>query len=60
MNRFITYLKDVRQEMTHVTWPAWSVAIAHAVLVLAFAGIVAAYTGALDALFGLGIEKLLY
>lgn len=51
MNSFIQYLKDVRGELTHVSWPTRRDAIAYTILVVVISFITAAYVGVFDYLF---------
>lgn len=59
MQAFIQYLRDVRAELTHVSWPTRAQAISYTVLVIAIVAIVALILGASDYVFTLGLEKLL-
>ncbi len=59
MKGFIEYVKAVRGELTHVSWPTRSQAIAYTALVIGFSVVVAAILGAFDFLFTFGIETLL-
>jgi preprotein translocase subunit SecE len=51
MNGFISYLKNVRQELTHVVWPNWQTGVAHTALIIAISALVAVFIGVLDYLF---------
>jgi len=51
MNALTTYLKHVREEFTHIVWPTRRTAIAHTLVVILIAGLVAALVGVLDYLF---------
>lgn len=53
------YIKEVKQEMTHVNFPAKKKTIAFTVLVILFSLGVAIFLGAFDFLFKIGLEKLL-
>ena len=59
MNAFIQYLRDVRAELTHVSWPTSAQAIGFTGLVILIVIIVAVILGAADALFTFGIESIL-
>lgn len=47
----ITYVKEVRKEMKHVSWPTRRQSIVLTLVTIAISLIVAAYLGALDYLF---------
>jgi preprotein translocase subunit SecE len=47
----VQYIKDVRAEMKHVSWPTKKQAIAYTVMVVLIAFFVAYYLGLFDALF---------
>ncbi|MBU6310780.1 preprotein translocase subunit SecE [Patescibacteria group bacterium] len=59
MNAFIQYLRDVRAELTHVSWPTSAQAIGFTGLVIIIVIIVAVVLGAVDALLTIGIESIL-
>jgi preprotein translocase SecE subunit len=59
MQAFIQYLRDVRAELTHVSWPSRAQAIGYTGLVIAIVIIVALLLGASDFIFTLGLEKFL-
>jgi preprotein translocase SecE subunit len=59
MNAFIQYLRDVKSELTHVSWPTVSQAIGFTGLVILIVVIVAVVLGAADALFTLGLEQII-
>lgn len=52
MNALVTYLKHVREEFSHIVWPTRQKAIAHTLVVIVIAAIIAAWVGILD--YGLG------
>ncbi len=52
---FINYIKEVRSEMSHVTWPTPRQAVMYTAMVLVISLVVAIYLGALDFAF----EKIL-
>ncbi|HVW82797.1 MAG TPA: preprotein translocase subunit SecE [Candidatus Paceibacterota bacterium] len=43
-----TYLRHVREEFKHLTWPSRQEAIAHTLMVILVSAVVAALVGALD------------
>lgn len=59
MNSFIQYLRDVRSELTHVSWPTTAQAIGFTGLVILIVIIVAIILGAADALFTFGLEFII-
>ncbi|NNM83879.1 preprotein translocase subunit SecE [Candidatus Parcubacteria bacterium] len=48
----VTYLKHVREEFTHIVWPSNRTALAHTLVVIGIALVIAALVGFLDYLFG--------
>jgi preprotein translocase SecE subunit len=52
----ITYLKHVREEFTHIVWPTPRTAIAHTLVVILIAVLIALFVGLLDYAFGLGVS----
>lgn len=51
MKAFINYLKDVRGEMQHVSWPTRRQAVAYSLLVIGISLFIAALLGAFDFVF---------
>ncbi|MDB5264924.1 MAG: Protein translocase subunit SecE [Parcubacteria group bacterium] len=51
MKSFITYLKNVRGELTHVVWPNRKMAILHTVLIILISALVAVIIGLFDYAF---------
>ena len=51
MKQVLTYLSEVRLELSKVTWPKRNDVIKLTLIVFIISGIVGAYTGALDYLF---------
>jgi preprotein translocase subunit SecE len=58
MQAFINYLRDVRSELTHVSWPSRSQAIGYTVLVIAMCIVTALILGAADFVFTYLLEKI--
>ena len=58
MNSFIQYLRDVRSELTHVSWPTTAQAVGYTGLVILIVILVAIVLGAADALFTFGLEQI--
>jgi preprotein translocase subunit SecE len=54
-----TYLKHVREEFKHVVWPSNRTAIAHTLVVIGIAAIIALLVSLLDYVFGLGVNKII-
>jgi len=59
MNSFIQYLRDVRSELTHVSWPTTTQAIGYTGLVILIVVLVAVILGAADAVFTFGLEQII-
>ncbi len=58
MNALTTYLKNVRTELSHVTWPPTSRAIAHTFIVIGISVATAVFIGVLDYLFTSGVSRV--
>jgi preprotein translocase SecE subunit len=56
---FIQYLRDVRSEITHVSWPTTPQAIGFTGLVILIVILVALILGASDFVFTFGIGKII-
>jgi len=59
MRPLIEYIKAVRGEFTHVSWPTRTQAIAYTALVIGISLFVALILGGFDFLFTFGIEKII-
>ena len=59
MKPLIDYLKAVRAELKHVSWPSRNQAVGYTALVIAISLGVAALLGAFDFTFSRGVEFLL-
>lgn len=59
MKPFIEYIKAVRAELTHVSWPSRNQAVAYTVLVIAISLIVSFLLGGFDYIFTKALEALL-
>lgn len=46
-----TYLRHVREEFAHITWPSPREAVGHTLMIILVTAIVAALVGVLDAAF---------
>lgn len=51
MKAFINYLRDVRGELTHVSWPTRRQAIGYTLLIVGVSLVIAAFLGAFDFIF---------
>lgn len=51
MNAFVTYLKNVRGELTHVVWPDRMQALYHTILIIVISAVLAVAIAGLDYLF---------
>lgn len=58
MNAPLTYLKHVREEFTHIVWPTRQRAIAHALVVIFIALVIALFVGLLDYLFSIVVSGI--
>ncbi len=58
MQALIDYIKAVRAELTHVSWPSRNQAIAYTALVIGISVAVALILGGFDFLFTYGLERL--
>lgn len=54
----ITYLKEVRAELSHISWPTPRQATFYTVLVILISLVVAVYVGALDFAFTWVLEQV--
>lgn len=55
----MNYLRDVRAEMKHVSWPSRSLTVVYTIVVVVVSVAVAIYLGILDYLFRLAVEQLI-
>lgn len=51
MNAFVSYLKNVRAELTHVVWPPRAQAAWHTVIIIVISALVALAITGLDYIF---------
>lgn len=56
MNRFITYLKETRAELKHVTWPSQKEATVYTALVIGISLFVALFVGVFDYIFSHALD----
>lgn len=59
MKSFIEYIRAVRGELTHVSWPSRGQAIAFTALVIGISVVIALILGAFDYIFSLGLKEIL-
>lgn len=59
MNGITTYIREVRAEMKHVSWPSRNQAVVYTVVVVAVSVATAAYLGIWDYLFGIVIKSVI-
>jgi len=58
MNALTTYLHHVREEFTHIVWPSRERAIAHTLVVVLIALVIAIWVGALDYIFSVLVSRI--
>lgn len=58
MTAITTYFKHVREEFAHIVWPSWETALAHTLVVVVIALLIAAWVGALDYVFGAAVSGI--
>lgn len=51
MSSLVTYLKNVRAELSHVVWPTRRQSLTHVALIFLIGALTAIYTGVLDYAF---------
>lgn len=59
MQTFINYLRDVRAELTHVSWPSRAQTVGYTALVVGIVIVTALILGAADFIFTLGLEQII-
>jgi len=59
MNALITYLKHVREEFAHIVWPTRHTAVAHTLVVICIAVVIALLVGLLDYFFGSAVNRVI-
>lgn len=60
MQKFLNYIKDVRSELKHVSWPTKKQSVWFTVIVIAVSLIISFYLGFFDFIFSLGLDKLIF
>jgi preprotein translocase subunit SecE len=56
MSKLGEYLKETKAELKHVSWPTRNQAILFTIIVIIFSVAVAAFLGAFDFIFTMGIK----
>lgn len=59
MNRIIVFLREVRTEMTKVSWPSRTQLMRYTGVVLGICLFIAIYLGGLDALYASALSRLI-
>ena len=59
MTAITTYFKHVREEFAHIVWPTWEVALAHTLVVIIIAALIAAWVGILDYALGAVVSRVI-
>lgn len=59
MHTLFTYLRNVRAELSHVTWPSTRQAVAHTLVVIGISAVTAIIVGLLDYVFTSGVSRLI-
>ena len=59
MNRFINFLKDVKVELSKVSWPTRQQTLQYTIVVIAMSLLVSLFLSGWDAVFGFALNKLL-
>ena len=54
----INYLKDVRAELRHVTWPSYRETVTYTAVVIGISFAVAVYLGVLDEVFSMILQRI--
>ncbi len=59
MHTLIKYLRNVREELVHVTWPSTHTAVTHTLLVIGISIVTALIISVFDYIFTSGVGKLI-
>ena len=59
MKSLLSYLRNVRGELTHVVWPDKKQAVIHTALIIVISALVALYIAALDYIFAGVVNRLI-
>ena len=60
MTKIITYLRDTKSELKHVSWPTQRQTIIYTTIVIVLSIVTALYLGALDFGFTKGLDYILF
>ena len=55
----LTYLKHVREEFAHIVWPSTRTAVAHTLVVIGIAVVIAALVGVADYIFSTVVSGII-
>jgi preprotein translocase SecE subunit len=55
----ITYLREVRAELVHISWPTPRQAVVYTILIIVISVVAALYLGALDFLFEAALKFII-
>ena len=58
MTALTTYLRHVREEFSHIVWPTRHTAIAHTLVVVSIAAVIALWVGVLDYGFSAIVSRI--
>ena len=59
MTALFSYLKHVREEFAHIVWPTTHTAVAHTLVVIGIAAIIALLVAFLDYAFGSVVNRII-
>jgi preprotein translocase subunit SecE len=59
MNNFLTYIKETREELKHVSWPTQKQTIMYTATVVVVSVIVSLFLGFFDFLFSKGVSLII-
>jgi len=59
ITQFISYIKDTRQELHHVSWPTQNQTIAYTVIVIIVSLLIAGFLGVFDYIFTEGLNMFI-
>ena len=59
MDKIITFLKEVRVELSKVSWPTRNETVVYTLVVIGLSLVVALYLGVLDFIFELALNKFI-
>jgi preprotein translocase SecE subunit len=59
MKKITGFIRDIRAEFTHITWPVRNEALRLTILVIVFSAIFALFLGAVDYFFSEGLRSFI-